>query len=65
MHVIIYSKYGSISKEMASVLQITFGSACLGFAIGGLRDSKSAALEFVERNDVSKFISHYEAKVSF
>lgn len=55
-------KYGSISKEMASVLQITFGSACLGFAIGGLRDSKSAALEFVERNDVSKFISHYEAK---
>uniref|UniRef100_A0A1B6CR86 Complex I assembly factor TIMMDC1, mitochondrial n=1 Tax=Clastoptera arizonana TaxID=38151 RepID=A0A1B6CR86_9HEMI len=55
-------EFGNISKEANSVLQTTYLSAFIGMCYGGFIYSRDAYLDFLERNQATKFTDHMDAK---
>ncbi|XP_014258555.1 RPII140-upstream gene protein isoform X2 [Cimex lectularius] len=55
-------EFGNLSPEMVTILQTAFLSAFFGAFYGGFTHSREAYLRFIERNDATKFVDHFEAK---
>ncbi|KAK9505734.1 hypothetical protein O3M35_009722 [Rhynocoris fuscipes] len=55
-------EYGSISPELSTIYQTTFFTAFVGACYGGFMQSRQAYLQFIERNQATSFVDHYEAK---
>ncbi|CAH1170376.1 unnamed protein product [Phaedon cochleariae] len=55
-------EFGSISKEVSSILQVAAMSTFIGGMYGGIINSRTAYLEFMKNNEATKFTTHLEAK---
>ncbi|XP_073972847.1 RPII140-upstream gene protein [Rhodnius prolixus] len=55
-------EFGTISPELSTICQSTFFTVFVGACYGGFVQSREAYLQFIERNQASQFVDHYEAK---
>lgn len=61
--IIYFSEFGNISQEANSILQVGAMSTFIGAIYGGVINSRSAYLEFMQNNQATTFKSHLDAKV--
>lgn len=58
----LYSEYGSFSKELQSILNITFSGIVIGAVLGGLKTTKHTVNSFIDNNEASRFHSNTHAR---
>ncbi|XP_018579112.1 RPII140-upstream gene protein [Anoplophora glabripennis] len=55
-------EFGNVSREVNSILQVGVFSLFIGGVYGGVINSRSAYLEFMQNNEATSFKSHLDAK---
>ncbi|XP_014292024.1 RPII140-upstream gene protein isoform X2 [Halyomorpha halys] len=59
---LFFSEFGQYSPQLTHVYQTTIFAAFAGGVYGGCIYSRKAYLDFIERNEATKFKDHFEAK---
>ncbi|CAH1400841.1 unnamed protein product [Nezara viridula] len=61
-NVFTIDEYGEFTPELSNIYQTTIFAAFAGGCYGGIVFSRKAYLDFIERNEATKFKHHFEAK---